>query len=113
MINRTFATPEPWGIGPGPAKLYSIDGALHAVNMWLDLTPERRDTQRERELMLTLRDLLAQIPASVAEVDLQSAKHAIKGMVRYSCSYQAENARIQSYVARLRDIPRRSTTRAH
>lgn len=111
MITRTFVTPAPWGIGPGPAKLYSIDGALHAVDMWLDLTPDRRDTKHERELMLTLRDLLMHIPASVTEADLKSAKRGIKGMVKYACSQQAQCARMQSYVPHVRSVPRRSATR--
>lgn len=106
MITRTFASPARWGIGPGPTRLYSIDGALHAVDMWLDLTTDRRDTKHERELVLTLRDLLAHIPTSVTEADLQSAKRAIKGMVMYSCSREAESARIESY-GRLRPVPRR------
>ncbi|HEX2889778.1 hypothetical protein [Vineibacter terrae] len=89
-----FKTAASWGIGPGPAKLYSIDGAVHAVDMWLDLTPERSETQRERELMLTLRDVLAAIPRSVTEADLMSAKRAIKGMVKYAESSEAATNRV-------------------
>ena len=97
---RTFKTPAPWGIGPGPSKLYSIDGALGAVDMWLELTPARAETARERDLMLTLRDLLDQIPPSASEADLISAKRAIKGMVKYARGREAQGARIASYVAR-------------
>ncbi|TWS97332.1 hypothetical protein [Reyranella sp. CPCC 100927] len=107
MVTGTFVTPAPWGIGPGPARLYSIAGALHAVRMWLDLTPDRPDTRRERELMLTLRDLLAAMPISVTETDRQSAKRAIKGMVTYSRSRLAESLRVESY---LRLVPRRSVS---
>ncbi|HEX2888662.1 MAG TPA: hypothetical protein VHP59_19640 [Vineibacter terrae] len=89
-----FKTAAPWGIGPGPAKLYSIDGAIHAVDMWLDLTPERSETQRERDLMLTLRDVLAAIPYRVSEADLISAKRAIKGMVKYAESPEATTNRV-------------------
>lgn len=96
---RTFKTPAPWGIGPGPSKLYSIDGALGAIDMWLELTPARVETVRERDLMLTLRDLLEHIPAVVSEVDLVSAKRAIKGMVKYARGREAQSARIASYAA--------------
>ncbi len=93
MGRRTFETPALWGIGPGPAKLYSIDGALHAVTMWLDLTPVRPNTHREREMMLALRDVLSAIPASVIEADLMSAKRAIKGMVKYANSSETSVGR--------------------
>ncbi len=62
--------------------------------MWLDLTPERSETQRERDLMLTLRDVLAAIPVSVTEADLISAKRAIKGMVKYAESPEAITNRV-------------------
>lgn len=95
---RTFKTPAPWGIGPGPSKLYSIDGALGAVHMWLELTPARPETAHERDLMLTLRDLLEHIPAATtSEADLISAKRAIKGMVKYARGREAQGARIASY----------------
>ncbi|HKV17045.1 MAG TPA: hypothetical protein VJQ81_18500 [Reyranella sp.] len=96
---RTFRTPAPWGIGPGPAKLYSIDGALGAVDMWLELTPVRPQTVRERDLMLTLRDLLQQFPVISIEADIISAKRAIKGMVKYARGREAQGARIASYAA--------------
>ena len=98
MSRRTFRTPAPWGIGPGPAKLDSLDGALGAVDMWLELTPDRPATRRERDLMRTLRDLLADMPADPSEADLQSAKRAIKGMVKYACSRGARGDRITSYL---------------
>ena len=94
---RTFKTPAAWGIGPGPAKLYSVDHALSAIRMWLDLTPARRETVRERELMLTLRAILEHVPDDAAEADLMSAKRAIKGMVKYSLTRDAQNARMESY----------------
>ncbi|HEX2890439.1 hypothetical protein [Vineibacter terrae] len=111
MGRRTFETPAPWGIGPGPAKLYSIDGALHAVTMWLDLTPVRPNTRSEREMMLTLRDVLSAIPASVIEADLMSAKRAIKGMVKYANSSEASVGRLLAATAPLRPIARLSATR--
>jgi hypothetical protein len=112
MRRRTFQTPAPWGIGPGPAKLYSIDGALHAVETWLDLTPDRPDTRRERELMLTLHDVLSAIPASATEADLISAKRAIKGMVKYANSSEAAVGRILATAGQLRTIARRPSTRS-
>ena len=60
--------------------------------------------------MLTLRDLLEHFPADGSEADLASAKRAIKGMVKYSRSRDAENARIESYAARARVPSRRSAT---
>ncbi len=108
---RTFKTPAPWGLGPGPANLYSVDGALCAINMWLELTPIRRETSLERDLMLTVRDLLERIPAEADEVDLVSAKRALKGMVKYARSREAENARIESYLSQVKAIPRRPVAR--
>lgn len=96
---RMFKTPVPWGIGPGPSKLYSIDGALSAIRRWLELTPARPETMRERDLMLTLRDMLGEIPDAACEDDLVSARCAIKGMVTYARSREAQNARIASYLA--------------
>lgn len=112
MSVRTFKTPAPWGVGPGPAQLYSIDGALSAAEMWLELTPARPETSRERHLMITLRDLLEDIPAAASEADLKSAKHAIKGMVKYARSRDAGDARISSYAAPIRLIPRRSPAKS-
>ena len=109
---RTFKTPAPWGLGPGPANLYSIDGALCAINMWLELTPVRRETSLERDLMLTVRDLLERIPAVPCEADLTSAKRALKGMVKYSRSRQAESARIESYLSQVKGAPRRPMARS-
>ncbi|HKU95656.1 MAG TPA: hypothetical protein VJR58_10285 [Vineibacter sp.] len=100
MSMRTFKKPAEWGIGPGPARLCSIDDALIAVDMWLGLTPSRPETRRERELMLTLRDLLAVIPGKPAPADLLSAKRAIKGMVKYARSREAHSARIISHPSR-------------
>jgi len=111
MITRTFKTPAEWGIGPGPARLYSIDGALSAVDMWLGLTPLRPETRRERELMLTLRDLLAVIPANAGTADLLSAKRAIKGMVKYARSREASSARIDSHISRGTNAARRAVGR--
>lgn len=99
MSRRSFQTPAPWGIGPGPANLYSIDGALGAIDMWLELTPKRGATRNERDLILALRDLLAHVPDDATTADLQSAKRAIKGMVKYACSRPARDARVTSYLA--------------
>jgi len=107
MITRTFKTPAEWGIGPGPARLYSIDGALSAIDMWLGLTPQRPETRRERGLMLTLRDLLAVITDNAAPADLLSAKRAIKGMVKYARSREAHNARIDSHINHRANTARR------
>jgi hypothetical protein len=96
-MGRVFEKPAPWGIGPGPAQLYSIEGAIAAIDTWLELTPNRESIRRERELMLALRGLLADMPQDVSAVDLQSAKRAIKGMVKYSRSREAEHGRIESY----------------
>ena len=63
-------------------------------------SPDLPETARERDLMLTLRDLLDQIPPSASEADLISAKRAIKGMVKYARGREAQGARIASYVAR-------------
>ena len=67
--------------------------------MWLDLTPDRPATRNERDLMLTLRDLLARIPVDLTVADLQSAKRAIKGMVKYARSRAAQVDRITSYLS--------------
>jgi hypothetical protein len=66
--------------------------------MWLELTPDRPATRNERDLMLALRDLLARIPTEVSEVDLLSAKRAIKGMVKYARSRSAQDDRVTSYL---------------
>jgi hypothetical protein len=98
MSTRTFRTPAVWGIGPGPAALYSVDGAIAAVDAWLELTPDRMATRKERELMLTLREVLAHIPAEPVAADLYSAKRAIKGMVKYSKGTEAHGARVSSFM---------------
>jgi hypothetical protein len=98
MSSQTFRTPAPWAIGPGPDRLYSLGGALAAVRMWLELTPDRPATRKERDLMLALRDLLVRIPAEVGEAHLVSAKRAIKGMVKYARSRAAQDDRITSYL---------------
>ncbi|HEX2888318.1 hypothetical protein [Vineibacter terrae] len=98
LMARTFRTPAPWGIGPGPAKLYTVDGTLAAVDAWLELTPDRMATRKERELMLTLRDVLAYIPAEPSAADLYSAKRAIKGMVKYAKGAEAQGARVSSFM---------------
>lgn len=99
MARGIFRTPAPWGVGPGPARIYSVSGALASVDMWLELTPDRPSTRRERELMQTLRDVLARVPDDACEADLQSAKRAIKGMVKYALSREALDARIASYMS--------------
>jgi hypothetical protein len=98
MARGIFRTPAAWGVGPGPARLYSVSGALASVDMWLELTPDRPSTRRERDLMQALRDVLAVVPDDACEADLQSAKRAIKGMVKYAHSREALDARIASYM---------------
>ena len=66
--------------------------------MWLELTPDRPATRKERDLMLALRDLLVRIPTEVSEAHLLSAKRAIKGMVKYARSRAAQDDRITSYL---------------
>jgi hypothetical protein len=98
MPVRTFMRPAPWGIGPGPAHLYSVDGAISAVDLWLELTPAHVSIRRERELMLALRDLLGKVPQGASHADLQAARRAIAGMVKYARSREAQGARITSYM---------------
>jgi len=106
-VLRTFGTPVPWGLGPGPAQLYSIGGALTAVSMWLEVTPSYPETRREHELMLTLRDTLTKVPLDAGPADLEAARRAIEGMVQYSRSREAEDARIDAKMGVLRAVPRR------
>ena len=90
-----FLRPAPWGIGPGPANLQSVDGALTAVEMWLAVTPDRPEYRDERARMMTLHDLLSRAQSDPSDADLQSAKLGIKGMVRY-CRMR-EGRRMASY----------------
>lgn len=79
-----FLRPVPWGIGPGPASVHSIDHAIHVVDMWLTVTPDRMASRPLRRRMLVLRDILDHAQEDPDEADLQSAKLAIKGTVRFA-----------------------------
>ncbi|TWT15165.1 hypothetical protein [Reyranella sp. CPCC 100927] len=92
MGTRIFDTPVTWGLGPGPALLRTVDDALVAVSIWLRLTPNREIIRRQRDLMLTLRDVLEAVPSDSTEADMQSAKLAIEGMVKYGSSPEARHA---------------------
>jgi hypothetical protein len=79
-----FVRPAPWGIGAGPDKLQSIAEAEEVVAAWLDWTPDRPAYGEERERILTLRQILRNSGPEPSEADLQSAKLAIKGFVRFA-----------------------------
>jgi hypothetical protein len=99
MSRRVFSIPIPWGLGPGPERLYSIGGAVRAVDMWLQVTPVFPELRGERERMWNLRDLLLAMPEHVTKADLESAALIIQGMVTYANSREAEDARIAAYDA--------------
>jgi alkylation response protein AidB-like acyl-CoA dehydrogenase len=94
MIRETnlFIRPAPWGIGPGPACVHSIDAALSAADMWLVLTPDRVGYREERARMQALREILERARVDPGEADLQSAKLAIKGMVRFARTREQRRA---------------------
>ena len=94
MIRETnlFIRPAPWGIGPGPSRVHSIDAAISAAEMWLALTRDGAAYREERARMLTLRDMLERARVDPAEADLQSAKLAIKGMVRFARTKEQRRA---------------------
>ena len=112
-MRRTFVEPVPWGLGPGPTHLHSVGGALCAVGMWLELTPVHPETMRERNLMLALRDMLTDVPDNAGAADLESARIAIEGMVAYSSSREAEDARIDAQMRGERKILRRPRARSN
>jgi hypothetical protein len=87
-----FLRPAPWGVGPGPAKVHSVDAAVSAVEMWLAVTPDRAEYRAERERMLVLLHVLRRAAEDPHECDLQSAKLAIKGMVRFARIREARRA---------------------
>jgi hypothetical protein len=84
MCSNLFLRPAPWGISPGPASVHSVDHAMHTVEIWLTLIPDRAESRPLRRRMLALRDLLAHARNDPSEADLQSAKLAIKGTVRFA-----------------------------
>jgi hypothetical protein len=86
MPQRTnlFIRPAPWGIGPGPKHVQSLDAAIDAVDMWLMVTPDYFKFREERQRMLTLREVLEAARANPSKADMQSAKLAIKGMVEFA-----------------------------
>jgi len=92
-----FLRPAPWGIGPGPEKVHSVDAAVSAVEMWLAVTADRREYRDERDRMLVLRHVLYQAAENPQECDLQSAKLAIKGMVRFARIKEARRAASSAY----------------
>jgi hypothetical protein len=78
-----FPTPAPWGLGPGPSYLRSIDQALAAVEMWLAVIPDMPLYREQRARMLALQDILVQASRNPGKADLQSAQLAIAGMVGF------------------------------
>lgn len=92
-----FLRPAAWGLGPGPSRLQSIDEAITAVELWLAVTPDDPRYLEERRRMLALRDVLNNARHRPGQADLQSAKLAIKGMVRFALPRQQR---------RLASIPR-------
>ncbi len=97
----------PWGISPGPAQLFSVDGALSAIDIWFESTPEQPETQFERDLMRAVRDRLDMIPDVPKPKDLEAAERALREMAQYSRSREAEYARIDAHVAALNANGRR------
>lgn len=106
MMNHInlFVTPAVWGIGPGPARLQSVDDAISAVDLWLVAIPDRTEYREERARMLALHDILDQARQDPSSSDLHSAKLAIRGMVRFARI--REGRRAASYPS-LRVIPAR------
>ena len=94
MLRNTnlFIRPAPWGIGSGPDRLRSADAAISAAEMWLAVTPDRPAYREERARMLALKDILERARVSPEEADLQSAKMAIKGMVRFARTREQRRA---------------------
>jgi hypothetical protein len=85
-MNETtlFLRPAPWGIGPGPRHLHSIDEAISAIEMWLVLTPDIVPWRALRQRMLVVLDILERARSGTTDADLASAKLALKGLVRYA-----------------------------
>jgi hypothetical protein len=48
--------------------------------------------------MLALRDVLEKVPQGASNADVQSARRAIAGMVKYGRSREAQGERITSYM---------------
>ena len=97
MESRTFGSPVPWGLGSGPTLLYSVDGAIAAAQIWLELTPQLRATEHERKWMLALLDLLQELPPNPSDAEMDTARMAIEGIVEYSTSPVAERQRLSTY----------------
>ena len=70
--------------------MHSVDAALSAVEMWLVVILDRPCEERVR--MLVLRDLLELAREQPDEADLQSAKLAIKGVVRFARTREQRRA---------------------
>ena len=83
-MTTLFLRPAPWGIGPGPRQLHSIDEAISAIEMWLVLTPDVVPWRALRQRMLVVLDILERARSGTTEADLASAKLALKGLVRYA-----------------------------
>ena len=90
LRGNLFVTPAPWGLGPGPKYLHSIDDALAASEIWLTVTRDLPRHREQREAMLALRNVLFRVRDDPDEADLTSAKMAIKSTVR--------SARAQEFV---------------
>ena len=78
-----FVRPALWGIGAGPEKLLSIAQAEEAVVAWLAQMPDHPRYAEERDRLLALRQLLRNTGPVPSPADVQSAKAAIKGFVRF------------------------------
>ena len=83
-VRGQFIRPALWSVGVGPERLYSISHAEEVVAEWLEQTPERPAYAEERHRILTLRQILRNSGPDPSEADLQSAKLAIKGFVRFA-----------------------------
>lgn len=85
FVPRTFKRPVTWGIGPGPEILSSIGGTSAAANLWLQQAPEPVDGKQrlEWELMLTLRNTLADLPNEPSPARKRAAVSAIQRTVDF------------------------------
>ncbi|HEX2888398.1 hypothetical protein [Vineibacter terrae] len=93
-----FVRAASWGVGAGPAKLHSIAQAEDAVAAWLDGTPDRPAYDEERQRVLTLRQLLHRAGPEPSAADMESAKRAIRGFVRFA--HLKEGRRRAAYASR-------------
>ncbi|TXL82131.1 hypothetical protein FHP25_00040 [Vineibacter terrae] len=79
-----FMRPTPWGVGAGPDKIRSIAQAEAAVDAWLEWAPDRFAYGEERQRLLDLRQALRHGGPEPSAADLESAKRAIRGFVRFA-----------------------------